>query len=99
MLRRTKPVVFVVPRFNRRVQSERAAAPTLWTRRFARKSADAATASSRSARHVIAVTPIARWRAAPRLAARRSGLRVDAIGGAQRAASIIATISARTAPA
>ena len=49
MLRRTEPVVSLVPRFERRVQSKRAAAPTSWTRRFARKSVAAAIASSRSA--------------------------------------------------
>src|SRR5207253_4834013 len=40
------------------------AAPTSWTRRFARKSAGAATASSRSARRVIGATLIARRRVA-----------------------------------
>ena len=70
MLRRTEPVVSLVPRFGARVQSERAAAPTSWTRRFARKPAGAATASSRSARRVIAATRIARRRVARPPAAR-----------------------------
>jgi hypothetical protein len=37
MLRRTESVVSLVPRFGRRVQSVRAAAPTSWTRRLRQK--------------------------------------------------------------
>ena len=99
MLRRTEPVVSLVPRFGRRVQSMRAAAPTSWTRRFARKSADAAIASLRSAPRVIAATPIARRRVAQPRAAPRSAPRANVIGAVPKGASIIATISARTAPA
>jgi hypothetical protein len=45
--------------------SVRDAAPTSWIRRFARKPAGGATASSRSASRVIAATCIARQRVAP----------------------------------
>ena len=72
MLRRTEPVVLLVPRFTRRVQSKRAAASTSWTRRFAR-GCGAATGSSRSASRAIADTRIARRRVARRRVARRSG--------------------------
>jgi hypothetical protein len=73
MLRRTEPVVSLVPRFKRRVQSKRAAASTLWMRRFVRKSADAAIVSLRSASRVIAATRIAPPRVGRRPAAHRSG--------------------------
>ena len=99
MLRRTEPVVSLVPRFERRVQSKRAAAPTSWTRRFARKSVDAAIDSSRSAARVIAAMRIARRRVAWPRAAHRSAPHANAIGAARKAASIIAITSARTAPA
>ena len=71
MLRRTEPVVPLVPRLRRRVQSKRAVAPTSWTGRFARKSVDAAIASLRSAPRVIAATPIARRRVVRPRAARQ----------------------------
>ena len=99
MLRRTEPVVSLVPRFERRVQSKRAAAPTSWTRRFARKFVDAAIDFLRSAPRVIAATRIARPCVAQQPVARPSGPRASAIGGAQKAASIIAITSAPTAPA
>ena len=99
MLRRTEPVVFLVPRFQRRVQSKRAAAPTSWTCRFARKSVAAATASLRSAPRVIAAMRIARRRVARWPAVRPSVPRANAIGAVPRDASIIAITSVRTAPA
>jgi len=99
MLRRTETIVSVLPRFTRRVQSKRAAAPTSWTRRFARKPADAAIDSSRSAGRVIAATHIAQRRVARRLVAPRSARRASAIGAVSKAASIIAITSERTAPA
>ena len=79
MLRRTEPVVLLVPRFTRRVQSKRAAASTSWTRRFARRRAGTATGSSRSAAPVIAVTRIARRRVVRWHVARRSVPRVSDI--------------------
>src|SRR5260221_12005365 len=75
MLRRPEPVVSFVPRFTRRVQSKRAAAPTSWPRRFARKSVDAVIDSSRSASRVIAAGRIARRRAARPRAVPRFGRR------------------------
>jgi hypothetical protein len=99
MLRRTEPVVSLVPRFTRRVQPKRAADSPSWTRRFARKSVDAAIASSRSAPRAIAATPIARRRVARPRGAIPFGPLVRAIGAVLRAASIIVIISARIAPA
>jgi hypothetical protein len=99
MLRRTEPVVSLVSRFERRVQSKRTAAPTSWTRRFAKRSADAAIGCLRSAPRVIAATRIARPRVAQRLAARRSTRPATAIGAVPKGASIIAITSARIAPA
>jgi len=99
MLRRTEPVVLLVPRFPRRVQSKRAAASTSWTRRFAREHAGVATGSSRSAARVIAVTRIARRRVVRRRVARRSVPRGSDIAGARKGASITAIISVPIAPA
>jgi hypothetical protein len=96
MLRRTEPVLSLVPRFLGRVQSKRAAASTPWTGRFARKSVDAAIASSRSAHHVIAATPIARPRAAKVHAVTPSARHASVIGAVPKAALIIAITSART---
>jgi hypothetical protein len=99
MLRRTEPVVSVVPRFERRVQSKRATAPLSWMRRFARKSVVAATASLRSASRVIAATRIARRRVGRTRVGHQSGPRANAIVRVLKAVSIIAITSARTAPA
>jgi hypothetical protein len=83
----------------RRVQSKRAAAPTSWTRRFARKSVNAAIAFSRSASRVIAAMRIAHRRVAWRHGAIQSALHVNATAPAPKGASIIATISGPIAPA
>jgi hypothetical protein len=99
MLRRTEPVVSLVPRFVRRVQSKRAAASTSWTGRFARKSVAAATACLRSASRVIVAMRIARRRAEWRHETHRSARRANATAAAQKGASITAITSARTAPA
>jgi hypothetical protein len=99
MLRRTEPVVSFVPWFVRRVQSKRAAASTSWTGRFARESVDAAIASSRSARRVIAATPIARPRAAQARAVTRSARPANVIAAVPKAVSITDITSARTVPA
>jgi hypothetical protein len=99
MLRRTEPVVPVVPRFASRVQSKRAAAPTSWTRRFARKVVDAAIVSSRSAGRVIAARRIAHRPAAPRRVTRQSPPRGAAIVAVAKAASIIAITNGPIAPA
>jgi hypothetical protein len=99
MLRRTEPVVSLVPRFTRRVQSKRAAAPTSWTRRFARKSVAAAIVSSRSAPRVIAATRIARRRVARRLGPPQSAPRASVIGAVPKGASIIVITSEPTVPA
>jgi len=88
-----------VPRFQRRVQSERAAAPTPWTRRFARKSAVAATGSSRFASRVIAGRPIARRRVAWPPDETACALHASAIDAVRKGGSIIAITSARTARA
>jgi hypothetical protein len=99
MLRRTEPVVSLVPRFKRRVQSKRAAASTSWVRRFARRSVDAAIASSPSVRRAIAAMRIARRRVASPRAEIRSARHVHVIGEVPKGASIIVTISGLTAPA
>jgi len=99
MLRRTEPVVSLVPRFLRRVQSKRAAASTSWTGRFARKSVAAATACLRSASRVIVAMHIARRHAEWRHETHRSARRANAIDVVPKGASIIAITSARTAPA
>lgn len=99
MRRRTEPVVPLVPRFQGRVQSKRAAAPTLWTRRFARRSVDAAIGPSRSAPPAIAATRIARRRVVRPPAVHPSARLDNAIAAARKADSIIAITSARTAPA
>jgi hypothetical protein len=98
MLRRTEPVVLLVPRFERRVQSKRAAAPT-WTRRFVIRSVDAAMASSRSVLRVIAATLIAREPVVRPRAGTRSAPLVRVIGAVPKAALIIVTTSARIARA
>jgi hypothetical protein len=99
MLRRTEPVLSLVPRFLGRVQSKRAAAPTSWTRRFARRSVAAAIASLRSACRVIAGTRTARARVVRRRVRHQCARPGNAISAVPKAVSIIATISGRTAPA
>jgi hypothetical protein len=81
------------------IEDVRVAAPTSWTRRFARKVAGGATASSRSARRVIAATRIARPRVARPPATPRSAPRAGAIVAVPKAASIIGITNARIAPA
>jgi hypothetical protein len=95
MLRRTEPVVPLVPRFERRVQSKRAAAPTSWTRRFVKKAVDVAIGCSRSARRVIAATRIARPGVVRPPVTPRSAPPVTAIGRARKAGSIIGITDAR----
>jgi len=81
------------------VQLECVAAPTSWTRRFARKRVGGAAASSRSAPRAIAATRIARLPVAWPPAADRSAPRAAAIVPVLKAASIIAIINARIARA
>ena len=89
-----------MPRFGLYVQLERTAvAPTPWTHPFARKPAVAAIVSLRSARLAIAVRRIAPPGVARSADAARSPRRVGGIGAVQKAASIIAIISARIARA
>jgi hypothetical protein len=99
MLGRTEPVDSVVPRFERRVQSKRAAAPTSWTRRFARKSVAVAMVCSRSAFRAIAAMRIARRPVGRTRVGHPSGPRANAIVRVLKAVSIIAITSAPTAPA
>jgi len=75
------------------------AAPTSWKRRFARKRAGCAAASSRSAPRAIAATRIARRHVARRPAADRSAPPAAGIVPVLKAASIIAIINARIARA
>jgi hypothetical protein len=99
MLRRTEPVVSLVPRFLRRVQSKRAAASTSWTGRFARKSVAAATACLRSASRVIVAMRIARRRAEWRHETHRSAPRDSVTAAAPKGVSITVITNGRTAPA
>jgi hypothetical protein len=85
-----------VARISGDVQSKRAAASTSWTRRFAKRPADVAIVFSPSASRVIAVTRIARRRAAPQGVESRSARHASVIAVAPKGASIIAIISART---
>ena len=82
-----------------RVQLECVAAPTSWTRPFARKRVGGAAASSRSVPRAIAATRIARRRVARRLVADRSAPPAADIVPVLKAASIIAIINARIARA
>ena len=82
-----------------RVQLECVAAPTSWTRHFARKRVGCAAASSRSVPRAIAATRIARRRVAGRRAADRSAPPAADIVPVLKAASIIAIINARIARA
>jgi hypothetical protein len=81
------------------VQSARLAAPTLWTRRFAKKPAGGATGSLPSARPAIAGTPTVRGRVGRSPAGDRSGPRDGGTVAVLKGASIIAIINARIAPA
>jgi hypothetical protein len=76
----------------------RAAASTSWTGRFARRSVDAAIASSRSAHRVIAAMRIARRPVGWWPVARVFAPRASAIAAVPKAVSIIAITSARTVP-
>ena len=98
-LRQTEPAAVVVPRFGFRVQSEPSPrAPTPWNRSVRRPAASAGGRSP-SARRVTVVMRTARRRAARSAAAGRCGPRTRAISAVPKAASTIATGSARTAPA
>jgi len=99
MLRRTEPVVSLVPRFGSRVQSKGAAASTSWTRRFASKPADAAIGSSRSVPHVIEAMRIARRRVERRRVAIPPVPRASGIAAAPKGVWIIAITSGPIAPA
>ena len=82
-----------------RVQLECVAAPTSWTRRFARKRVGYAVACSRSAPRAIVATRIARRRVARRPAADHWAPPAAAIGPVLKGASIIGIINARIARA
>ena len=99
-LQRAEAVLPVVPRFGLYVQLERtAAAPTPWTRPFARKPAVGVIGSLRSVSPVIAAMCTARSRVAPPDAGARSRPPVNGTAGVRKAASIIGTINARIARA
>ena len=98
-LRRAEAVLAVVPRFGLYVQSERTAAPTPWTHRFARKPAVSAIGSSPSVWLVIAAMPIARRTVVPPGVGVRSRPPVSATAEVRKGASIIGIISARIASA
>ena len=85
----------LVQRFALDVQAEHPAAPTPWTSRSARKPAVAVTVSLRSVSPAIAATRTARRRVAASAVGAQS--RPPGIGtaAAQKAALIIAIISAR----
>ena len=99
MLRRTEPVVSLVPRFERRVQSKRAGASASWTRRFAKKSVAGAIDSLRSAARVTAATRTARRRAVRRRGPPQSAPRASVIAAVLKDASIIGITSGPTVPA
>jgi hypothetical protein len=82
-----------------RVQSECVAAPTSWTRRFARKRVGGAAASSRSAPHAIAATRIVRRCVARPPAGDRSAPLAADIVPVLKAALIIGIINAHIARA
>ena len=99
-LRRAEAVLSVVTRFGLYVQLERtAAAPTPWTRPFARKPAGSVTGSSRSVSPVIAAMRTARLRVARPRAGAPLGALVNDTSGVRKGASIIGIISARIARA
>src|SRR5438132_12105709 len=99
MLRRTEPVVSLVPRFDWRVRSDSPPAPRSWTRRFARNAAGSVAASLRFAPPVIVATCIARRRVAGPVAAGRSAPLAVAIDRVLKAGWIIGIINARIARA